>query len=309
MAPGDYILFYQSGRFVCVGEISHKLSSRPLAHCLWGTAPSGETWENIYFIINEKHISVDLAKFNELFGFSPNFKPQGFAQILSDRQSVFERHYGDVYDVMIRLDRGDPIREKAAATAGYKLMYQESFTRDSIEEPRPQTPHTEIQWRLLQMGLKSKNEVWVARNDRSKSYEGRPLSDGSLEELPQLGLDPDTSKTVELIDTIWLKGRRVTSAFEVENSTSIYSGILRLADLKAQAPNLTFPLFIVAPDDRRDEVMRQLSRPTFSALSVASSTKYLSYSRVRELGERYVDRNLPITSELLDTTAESVPRL
>ncbi|MBI3553589.1 MAG: hypothetical protein HY077_13920 [Elusimicrobia bacterium] len=310
MQPGDNILFYRSGRFVCIGEIAHKFQNAKLAEHLWGKSSTGTTWEHVYFITNEQHIKASLEDFNQLFGFKSNFRPQGFAQILKGRQQVFERHYGLVYDVMIRLDRGEKIREKPDASAGYKLLVDtHSLSLDSAplgETERVPSPHTEIQWRLLKMGLTSKNEVWVARNDRTKQFDGVELSEGALETLPNLGLDPETTKTVELIDTLWLKGRRVSSAFEIENSTSIYSGLLRLADLKTQAPNLTFPLYIVAPDERRDDVFRQMKRPTFAAISVTSSTRYLPYSRIRDLDDNYVAKNLPVTPDLLSSVAEAV---
>jgi hypothetical protein len=38
---------------------------------------------------------------------------------------------------------------------------------------------------------------------------------------------------IERIDVLWLKGRSIKRAFEVEHTTSIYSGILRMADLLA----------------------------------------------------------------------------
>ncbi len=174
---------------------------------------------------------------------------------------------------------------------------------DPLEEVVP-SDHVEIQSRLKHMGLASNNDVWIASNDRSRIYEGVPLGTDALESLPNLGMDPDTSRTVSLIDTIWLKGMRVVSAFEVENSTQIFSGLLRLADLKAQAPNISFPLYIVAPDEKRDAVMRQLARPAFGLLSVSSSTRYLSYGKLRELDNLYAARSLPITQEVLDSAAE-----
>lgn len=305
MRPGDYVLFYQSGKFTCIGEVAHKTRNAKLATRLWGEAPGGETWELVYFLINDVHLLVSLEKFNELFGFKVNFRPQGFAQIRPDRQEIFERHYGDVYDVMIRLHRGQDIREKREAARGYQLMLPDSFVGNGpVEAPSLPSPHTEIQWRLLRMGALSSNEVWVARNDRSKAYDGNRLDKGALDSLPNLGLDPLTTRTVELIDAIWLRGNRITSAFEVENSTSIDSGILRLSDLKAQAPNLTFPLYIVAPDDRREEVMKKMGRPTFSAISVSSSTRFLPYSKVRNLDEGYAGKGLPVTPELLQSVAE-----
>lgn len=302
MRAGDYILFYQSGRFTCIGEIAMKVNSPALARHFWGE--SGDvTWENIYFVINERHINVELSHFNRLFGFKTNFLPQGFAQITHERQNVFERHYGDVYDVMLKLNSGETVREKAEAAAGYQLMLERP---DSVHETADNEPsqHVEIQWRLKQMGLASNNEVWVASNDRSREYQGGRLADGALNELPNLGMDPSTCRTVELIDAIWLKGHRIVSAFEVENTTQIFSGLLRLADLKAQAPNITFPLYIVAPDEKRDAVMRQLARPTFNTLSVSSSTGYLSYSRIRQLDDQYAAKKLPITEELLKASAE-----
>lgn len=70
-------------------------------------------------------------------------------------------------------------------------------------------------------------------------------------DLP-LRFDEATNKTIELIDVLWLQGNAIVAAFEIENTTSIYSGLLRMSDLIAMQPNLNIPLFLVAPDDRRD---------------------------------------------------------
>ena len=51
-------------------------------------------------------------------------------------------------------------------------------------------------------------------------------------------------------------------------TTSIYSGLLRMSDLTVLSPNLNFPLYIVAPEERLDKVRRELSRPTFQALEL-----------------------------------------
>ena len=55
----------------------------------------------------------------------------------------------------------------------------------------------------------------------------------------------------------------IVAAFEVESTTSVYSGLLRMSDLLALQPNLSINLFLVAPDDRRDKVENELMRPTF----------------------------------------------
>ena len=62
---------------------------------------------------------------------------------------------------------------------------------------------------------------------------------------------------------VWLirGSAQVAAAFEVEHSTSIYSGIVRMLDLALGTQiGAASTLFLVAPDKRRDEVLK---RPAF----------------------------------------------
>lgn len=107
-----------------------------------------------------------------------------------------------------------------------------------------------------------------------------------LDRLP-LNYDDVTLRTIEQIDVLWLKGRAIKRAFEVEHTTSIYSGILRMADLLALQPNMDIRLHLVAPDARREKVFQELRRPVFSLLDrgpLSESCSFLSYESVRELG-------------------------
>src|SRR5215207_366826 len=103
-----------------------------------------------------------------------------------------------------------------------------------------------------------------------------------------LNYDALTIKTIEQIDVLWLKGRSIVRAFEVEHTTSIYSGILRMADLLALQPNMDIRLHIVAPSERRGKVFEEIQRPVFSLLEkgpLAESCSYLSYESVRKLSK------------------------
>ncbi len=126
------------------------------------------------------------------------------------------------------------------------------------------TRHTEIQYALLSLGRDMGFNLWVARNDRSKVWDGTTLGSipGMVDKLPTQ-FNEATNRTIELIDVLWLKGNSIVAAFEVESTTSIYSGLLRMSDLLALQPNLSIDLFLVAPDDRRDKVESELMRPTF----------------------------------------------
>ena len=107
-------------------------------------------------------------------------------------------------------------------------------------------------------------EVWVARNDRGRACNGVTLGSmpGMVEELPTQ-FNEATNRTIELIDVLWLKGNSIIAAFEVECTTAIYSGLLRMSDLLALQPNLNINLFIVAPGERKEKVEQEILRPTF----------------------------------------------
>jgi predicted RNA-binding protein len=168
-----------------------------------------------------------------------------------------------------------------------------SVTVPDSEEPSPvpgepeQIPsdHAEIQWLLLKLGSEMGFDVWVARNDRSRKVKGNTIADlpKLKSELP-LQFDEATNKTIELIDVLWLQGNAIAAAFEVESTTSIYSGLLRMSDLIAMQPNLNIPLYLVAPDDRREKVISEVNRPTFSRLSPPMSEvcRFISFSSLRD---------------------------
>ena len=160
----------------------------------------------------------------------------------------------------------------------------ESELDDQAADKVP-TEHTEIQFLLLKLGAEMSFDVWVARNDRSRVYKGFKL--GEMQrikaELP-LQFDEATNSTIELIDVLWLSGKQIIAAFEIESTTSIYSGLLRMADLVAMQPNLNIPLFLVAPDARREKVFSEVNRPTFSRLTpkLHEICRYISFSMLRE---------------------------
>lgn len=133
--------------------------------------------------------------------------------------------------------------------------------KDMVEERL----HTRVQSQLSTIGRTLGYDVFVARNDRNAIYNGSPLGYHCLEHLPNLDLSPEVHATAELIDVLWLyKGEpKIACAFEVEKSTSIYSGILRLTDMALSLPGREDHLYLVAPAVREKEIIEQLKRPMF----------------------------------------------
>ena len=154
--------------------------------------------------------------------------------------------------------------------------------QEVIREP---AAHTEIQWLLLKLGSDMGFNVWVARNDRNRSYNGHRFAElPALKSSLPLQFDDATNRTIELIDVLWLSKNSIVAAFEIESTTSIYSGLLRMGDLVAMQPNLNIPLFLVAPEDRREKVFAEVNRPTFSRLDprLAEICRYVSFEALRE---------------------------
>ena len=88
---------------------------------------------------------------------------------------------------------------------------------------------------------------------------------------------------MRLIDVVWVdrSAQAVAAAFEVEHSTSIYSGIVRMLDLALGTEGgRNSTLFLVAPDERREDVAQQLRRPAFSRVSELG-IRYLPYGELR----------------------------
>jgi hypothetical protein len=181
----------------------------------------------------------------------------------------------------------------------------------SALEEVPTAPETgsressRIQALIAQIGARMGLSIWIPRADRGAVLkEWKDSGQSLLERLP-LNYDDTTLRTIEQIDVLWLRGRSIVRAFEVEHTTSVYSGILRMADLLALQPNMDIRLHIVAPGAKREKVFQEIRRPVFSLLEkgpLAESCTYLSYDSLRDLGAQ---KHLPHLSDtVLDEYAE-----
>jgi type II restriction enzyme len=154
--------------------------------------------------------------------------------------------------------------------------------KPAASDPEERT-HTEIQGWLRDLGLALGYRVWVAQNDRGRSYGQGRLGDGCLEQLsPDWEARPG-AEAVRLIDVLWFgESAKIVAAFEVEHSTSIYSGIVRMLDLALGGDiEELHGLYLVAPDKREADVRAQLARPAFSRIA-DMTVRYLPYSELEQ---------------------------
>jgi hypothetical protein len=158
---------------------------------------------------------------------------------------------------------------------------------------------------IATIGARMGLSIWLPRADRGAVLrEWASDREALLERLP-LNYDDTTLRTVEQIDVIWLRGRSIVRAFEVEHTTSVYSGILRMADLLALQPNMDIRLHIVAPLAKKEKVFSEIRRPVFSLLEkgpLAESCTYLSYDSLHELAAQ--NHLAHLSDSVLDEYAE-----
>jgi len=159
----------------------------------------------------------------------------------------------------------------------------------------------QVQAILADLGLRMGFKIWIPKPDRGRVLKAwTPSADGLLDELP-FNYEATTLKTIEAIDVIWVRNRSIVRAFEVEHTTSVYSGILRMADLLALQPNMSIKLHLVAPETKREKVFREIRRPVFSLLEgrpLAEVCTFISYDSVKEI------KALPHGKHMTDSVIE-----
>jgi hypothetical protein len=261
--PGDYLLCYltQVSRWVGLLEVMGEpfLDERPI----WSSAvyPSRVGVRTILALAPEHGVPV-LAMREELSVFrgldNPNkwqgpFRGSPVRWKPDDAEVIIRALEDAKANPVVRpLGRLAKRSAKAAARRGPAtgtVVVPEDDTPETAEEAEGTgTAHTEIQYLLVKLAADMGYRFHVASNDQSRTWKGQRLGDmpRRREHLPQQ-FDPVVNRTIELIDVLWLDKNTIVAAFEIESTTSIYSGLLRMSDLLARQPNISVPLFLVAP--------------------------------------------------------------
>jgi hypothetical protein len=326
VAQGDYFICYLTGvsRFIGILEVTSK-PFKKAERDIWqdDDFPCRFKVKPIVELTPETAVPVyDLR--DQLSCFQDLKSPHAWTGHFRSSPAKWKQADGEAVVQALFDARDNPVKRPVDKR---KLKYRPAALRakigsvtvpDSGEneiEPSPALPaskkpteHTEMQWLLLKLGVDMGFNVWVARNDRGKEFKGKSFADlpRMKAELP-LQFDDATNRTIELIDVLWLQGNAIVAAFEIESTTSIYSGLLRMADLIAMQPNLNIPLYLVAPDDRREKVMAEVNRPTFYRLSppLSEICRFISFSGLKEQIKKASAYIKFLKPEFLDELSES----
>ena len=194
-------------------------------------------------------------------------KKCGFKDLSITDEFIELIYHGKIGEELIK---GEPVIEETTLT--------------EVITPEKEKIHLKMQWLLIKIGIMEGYNVWVANNDYNKEYNRKKFSDLCLTELPHFA-GPDVLKIARSIDVIWFKKRsnQPVHFFEVEHTTSIYSGLLRLNDVKIDYP---IPKATIVADANRKRLFEsQINRRTFVNSELGEICGFLDFKNVEKLFE------------------------
>jgi hypothetical protein len=315
MSNGDDLLIVEGNSIKLIGKIAAKIQSADLSRELWQPVAGnpGLPWELIYFIANPRELDVPFEEFCKLFGYAPTYQLRGFASVSDERTEAFFERYDDLYSILLRLKAGEPVAAKTYPAAAMMVLTP-PVANDVLTEIQPEdieqvlksdlvSDHVKMQWKLARLGLKAGERVWVPVGDQAKLR--RLYEFESFDRHFAAGIDLPHSY-VENIDVVWKQEFRIDAAYEIENSTTIYSGLLRFADLMILAPNSIYPMFVVAPADRKNRLREQLRRPTFKQMELDRKVRFLAYEAIDDIDRFFADSSTGLSVDLVTGKSELV---
>ncbi|MCD2200799.1 hypothetical protein LPA44_12960 [Halobacterium sp. KA-4] len=274
MSSGDVVLFYNNGEFIASGRIGTPFESDAVGEAAWGEPESSF----LFTITDYKRITLDRRRIGRLLGYSEGWYPRGFVEVSNDARNTLLQEYNSIEEAFQDFQTEEDGGEK-----------KPSKPDDDTDTPRE---HTEIQYYLVQLGLRHGYDVYVAKNDKNREYDGERLGENCVESLQLPGFSSAATDIIKYVDVIWLEDDHIAKLFEVESTTSIYSGILRMADFAVKVPNIAIDIRIVAPGNDEDKVRKEMTRPTFDKVlgnAEHCDLGFLSFDDVQETYETVQD--------------------
>jgi DNA modification methylase len=159
----------------------------------------------------------------------------------------------------------------------------ESKTLPPLKGISAQEQHDAMIFALAKIGERAGCSTHVGKTEQRKNAS---LAELSISALPPLGLpDEKPLRIIQEIDALWLSGNAIVAAFEVEDSTPVYSGLGRFSDLKRALPNIDIKAYIVIPEKKREKVIREFSRAVFMDQAKRNRWGYILYSDLLSIYE------------------------
>jgi len=144
----------------------------------------------------------------------------------------------------------------------------------------PKMSHPQIQRWLSDIGFAKRFDVWIPLADRKRVRSITAGTQSFIKTFPS-GFE-NVREILGQVDVIWIErgSSQLRALFEIEHSTTIYSGLLRFNDVRLVVPNMETTFSIVADDERRSTFQRQLNRPTFQRSGLNDFCRFMKYEEI-----------------------------
>ncbi len=170
----------------------------------------------------------------------------------------------------------------------------------------PTTPsemtHDNIILMLAKLGEYAGCSVHIGKTERKRNKELDKIGVPDLHTLP---LETAVLKVIEQIDILWLKNKTIVTAFEVEETTPVYSGLARFSDLVKSMPNIRMKAYVVAPEIKTQKVITEFNRGTFKEIAKKEKWRYILYSDLARMYETIQEERLKIRPETMENIAKN----
>jgi hypothetical protein len=194
------------------------------------------------------------------------------------------------YNALRALDEQDYQQiEKAVIQA---MQAPKTDTEEELQHPLADyREHLRIQLEIADWGIRQGYRVCVAKNDLS-AVKGKLQK--VLNEMPRFH-NKDVIVLAERIDVAFFDKDRdiLTHAFEIEHSTGVTSGLVRLNDIAETYPSESVKFYIVSSESNRDKFEREMVRPTFKQLRKCNC-EFREYQQIEEEWKELQKRRPPI---------------
>jgi hypothetical protein len=146
--------------------------------------------------------------------------------------------------------------------------------------------HSQVQTLLGAIGFTKGHDIWYPQADRTGldwSLTGKFPLHNNLPEMYKPIL-PILSE----VDVVWMRrgAGDLVALYEVEHTTTIYSGLLRFNDVHLVSPEIHPRFSIVSNDARRALYVRQVNRPTFKRSGLSEICTFMQYENVLDWHNR-----------------------
>lgn len=169
--------------------------------------------------------------------------------------------------------------------AHFGWLELERATEKGRNEEVPNLTHAQIQTLLGAIGVLKGCDLWIPQHDREQLDWSLAHRFQCRERIPDGYAQAET--VLEQVDVVWIArgGNVLRALYEVEHSTTVYSGLLRLNDVHLTSPKVE-KFSIVANAERRSVFSKQLNRPTFQVSGLNEICAFLEYRNVYQWHQR-----------------------